>query len=94
MNSTDALKQATAVAAENAGQVDIDGAFPAAAVDALRGSGLLGLILPEEVGGLGAGPVEFTEVVGELAAACGLHRDDLPDACLGGGHRRRRATGR
>ena len=71
MNSTDALKQVTAVAAENAGQVDTDGAFPAAAVDALRGSGLLGLILPEEVGGLGAGPVEFTEVVGELAAACG-----------------------
>ena len=71
MSSTDALKQVTAVATANADQVDADGAFPAAAVDALRGSGLLGLILPKEVGGLGAGPLEFTEVVRELAAACG-----------------------
>jgi alkylation response protein AidB-like acyl-CoA dehydrogenase len=71
MSSTQALKQVTTVAAANAAQVDADGAFPVAAVDALRGSGLLGLILPEEVGGLGAGPVEFTKVVRELAAACG-----------------------
>lgn len=71
MNSTDALKRVTAVAAENAGQVDAAGTFPVAALDALRSSGLLGLILPPEVGGLGAGPTEFTEVVAELAAACG-----------------------
>jgi alkylation response protein AidB-like acyl-CoA dehydrogenase len=71
MSSTDALKQVTRVAAANAEQVDTDGTFPSAAVDALRSSGLLGLILPEEVGGLGAGPLEFSEVVGELAAACG-----------------------
>jgi alkylation response protein AidB-like acyl-CoA dehydrogenase len=71
MSSTDALKQVTAVAAANADQVDADGAFPVAAVDALRGSGLLGLILPKEVGGLGAGPLEFTEVVRELATSCG-----------------------
>lgn len=71
MNSTDALNRVAAVAAENAGQVDTDGAFPAAAVDELRSSGLLGLILPPQVGGLGAGPIEFTEVVAELAAVCG-----------------------
>jgi alkylation response protein AidB-like acyl-CoA dehydrogenase len=71
MSSTDALKQVTSVAAANADQVDADGAFPSAAVDALRGSGLLGLILPEEVGGIGAGPLEFAEVVRELAGACG-----------------------
>ena len=71
MSSTDELEQVTTVAAANAAQVDADGAFPVAAVDALRDSGLLGLILPEEVGGLGAGPLEFTEVVLELAAACG-----------------------
>lgn len=71
MYSTDALEKVIAVAAENAEQVDADGAFPSAAVDALRRSGLLGLVLPAEVGGLGAGPVEFTEVVAELAAACG-----------------------
>jgi len=71
MSSTDALKQVTSVAAANADQVDGDGAFPSAAVDALRSSGLLGLILPEEVGGLGAGPLAFADVVRELAGACG-----------------------
>jgi alkylation response protein AidB-like acyl-CoA dehydrogenase len=71
MPSTDALKQVTQVAAANADQVDTQGAFPSAAVEALRSSGLLGLILPEHVGGLGAGPLEFTDVVRELAAACG-----------------------
>jgi alkylation response protein AidB-like acyl-CoA dehydrogenase len=71
MSSTEPLKQVTAVAAAHADQVDAEGAFPSAAVDALRGSGLLGLILPEEVGGYGAGPHEFTDVVRELAAVCG-----------------------
>ncbi|UJL32159.1 acyl-CoA/acyl-ACP dehydrogenase (plasmid) [Mycolicibacterium vanbaalenii] len=71
MLTTDAVKQVVDVAAGNAEQVDADGAFPAAAIDALQGSGLLGLILPEAVGGLGAGPLEFIEVVRELAAACG-----------------------
>jgi len=71
MSWTDALEDVTTIAAANAAQVDADGAFPVAAVEALRGSGLLGLILPKDVGGLGAGPLEFTEVVGELAAACG-----------------------
>jgi alkylation response protein AidB-like acyl-CoA dehydrogenase len=71
MSLTEALEQVTTVAAASADQVDADGAFPVAAVEALRGSGLLGLILPEEVGGLGAGPLVFTDVVGELAAACG-----------------------
>jgi alkylation response protein AidB-like acyl-CoA dehydrogenase len=40
-------------------------------VDALRASGLLGLTVPPAHGGLGAGPVEFVEVVERLAAACG-----------------------
>ncbi|GAB2647366.1 acyl-CoA dehydrogenase family protein [Prescottella soli] len=71
MYSTDALQQVVEVAAEHAARVDTDGVFPAEAVGALRSSGLLGLTLPEQVGGLGAGPVEFTEVVGELAAVCG-----------------------
>src|SRR5262249_52072972 len=61
------LKVASAAAAE----VDAEGVFPEAAVDALRVSGLLGLTLPAEVGGLGAGPVEFSEVVYALAEACG-----------------------
>jgi len=51
--------------------VDAEGVFPAAAVDALRVSGLLGLTLPAGVGGLGAGPVELSDVAFALAEACG-----------------------
>ena len=65
------LKPVVAAASEHAERVDAEGVFPVEAVTALRESGLLGLVLPTEVGGLGAGPVEFTEVLGELAAACG-----------------------
>ncbi|HEY9264080.1 MAG TPA: acyl-CoA dehydrogenase family protein [Mycobacterium sp.] len=71
MYSTDALNQVTTVAAANADRVDAEGSFPSATVDALRGSGLLGLVLPEAVGGLGAGPRELVDVVGALATACG-----------------------
>ncbi len=71
MYSTDALNQVTTVAAANADHVDAEGSFPSATVDALRGSGLLGLVLPEEVGGLGARPTELVDVVGALATACG-----------------------
>ena len=38
---------------------------------ALRESGLLGLTIPTEVGGLGQGPEEFLDVIGQLAGACG-----------------------
>lgn len=67
----EALKDVLVVAAEHAEEVDVEGAFPQHAVDGLRTSGLLGLVLGREVGGMGAGPVEFTEVVTDLAAACG-----------------------
>ena len=66
-----ALDPVLKVTREAAPDVDEEGAFPAAAVDALRTSGLLGLTLPEEAGGMGAGPVEFSEVVCALADACG-----------------------
>ncbi|HET6771387.1 MAG TPA: acyl-CoA dehydrogenase family protein [Actinomycetota bacterium] len=59
------------VAREHAPQVDADGTFPKATMDALRASGLLGLTLPSEIGGLGAGPVEFVETLSALASACG-----------------------
>jgi alkylation response protein AidB-like acyl-CoA dehydrogenase len=59
------------VARHSAKEVDADGSFPVQAVDALRRSGLLGLTLPAESGGLGGGPVELVEVLGGLAAVCG-----------------------
>lgn len=66
-----AVADVVAVAAAHAEQVDTDGDFPVDAVEALRKSGLLGLVISEDAGGMGAGPVEFTEVVSALAAACG-----------------------
>ena len=71
MNSSQAVKKVAEIAAAHAEKVDAAGVFPEEAVAALRSSGLLGLVLPTEVGGQGAGPVEFTEVVAELATACG-----------------------
>jgi len=67
----DLLEPVLKVARDSAAYVDESGEFPAAAVDALRTSGLLGLTLPEDAGGLGRGPVELAEVLTGLAGACG-----------------------
>src|SRR5437763_6936255 len=67
----EALAAVLKVARDNASQVDADAAFPQAAVTALRGSGLLGLTLPADVGGMGRGPEEFADILAQLAAACG-----------------------
>ena len=67
----EALHAVTAIARTHADSVDIDGRFPQEAVTALRSSGLLGLVLPTTVGGMGKGPQELTQVVSALAAACG-----------------------
>ncbi|MBA3718922.1 MAG: acyl-CoA/acyl-ACP dehydrogenase [Nocardioidaceae bacterium] len=65
------LEPVLTVARESAARADADAAFPKASVTALRDSGLLGLTLSEEVGGLGAGPHELVETISALAGACG-----------------------
>jgi len=67
----DLLEPVLKVARDSAAHTDHTGEFPGAAVDALRASGLLGLTLPQDVGGLGRGPVELAEVLTSLAGACG-----------------------
>ncbi|MEB0203653.1 acyl-CoA dehydrogenase family protein, partial [Cryobacterium sp. 5I3] len=67
----EAVARVTAVAAAHAQQVDADGSYPVDSVAALRSSGLLGLVISEDAGGMGAGPVEFTEVLSAIAVACG-----------------------
>jgi isovaleryl-CoA dehydrogenase len=57
--------------APHAADVDRDGTFPRAAVDAIGKAGLLGLISSPEVGGSGLGMREAAEVVERLGAACG-----------------------
>lgn len=58
-------------AQEHARDVDATGAFPEHAVESLRRSGLLGLTLPTEVGGLGGGPEDLVEALSGIAAVCG-----------------------
>jgi alkylation response protein AidB-like acyl-CoA dehydrogenase len=65
------LEPVLAVASETAHDVDAYAQIPAKAVDALRTSGLFGLTLSEEVGGLGGGPAELVTAVTGLASACG-----------------------
>lgn len=71
MDLSDRLNPVVATARACASKVDAEGSFPADPVAELRSSGLLGLTLPTDVGGLGAGPHEFVEVVSGLADACG-----------------------
>jgi alkylation response protein AidB-like acyl-CoA dehydrogenase len=67
---------ATAVAvagrdlAPRAADVDRQGAFPAASIAALGASGLLGLNVPAEHGGLGQGPRTAVAVIDALAQGC------------------------
>lgn len=59
------------VVAPNAGEVDKTGSFPGAAIAALGAAGILGLTVPETVGGGGGGLAEAAEVVQTLAGVCG-----------------------
>ncbi len=65
------LDPVVAVARDSARETDASGRFTAEPVAALRESGLLGLTLPTDVGGLGAGPQELVDVTSALAGACG-----------------------
>ncbi len=60
---------ASGVLAPSAGQNDADGRFSTEAVQALGEAGLLGLLLPAEVGGAGLGPRTFAVVTASLAEA-------------------------
>jgi alkylation response protein AidB-like acyl-CoA dehydrogenase len=50
--------------------VDRESRFPREAIDGLAGRGLLGLGVPEELGGPGGGPLEVVEAVERVAGAC------------------------
>ena len=71
MDLTSRLQPVVSTAKQTARTVDSSAAYPTATVAALRESGLLGLTLPPDVGGLGGGPKELVEVVASLANACG-----------------------
>ena len=54
-----------------AAQLDRDSAYPWPVIDALRKDGLMGVWIPKEYGGLGAGILNLCIVVEELSKACG-----------------------
>lgn len=66
---------AGSVLAPDAGQNDAEGRFSTEAVQSLGESGLLGLLLPVEVGGAGLGPRTFaavTEIIAEADASVAM----------------------
>jgi alkylation response protein AidB-like acyl-CoA dehydrogenase len=60
---------ASSVLAPAAGQNDVDGRFSTEAIQALGEAGLLGLLLPADLGGAGLGPRTFAAVTATLAEA-------------------------
>lgn len=68
----DALARVIADVVEpGAAEVDTQGSFPRKQVDALAEAGLLGLTVPADLGGGGAGLREAAYVTRELGAVCG-----------------------
>ncbi|MDE3206518.1 MAG: acyl-CoA/acyl-ACP dehydrogenase [Acidobacteriota bacterium] len=74
MDSDELLKEAARIAREVAGpassDVDERSRFPAESVEALRHAGLLGALIPTEMGGLGASLTEVAACTETLAAHC------------------------
>ncbi|HTR96802.1 MAG TPA: acyl-CoA dehydrogenase family protein [Candidatus Acidoferrales bacterium] len=66
-----ASRIASDVLAGSAAAVDAEARFPASGLEALAKAGLLGLTVPAELGGQGAGMRAFAAVAEELAVACG-----------------------
>jgi acyl-CoA dehydrogenase len=61
---------AAAIAAENVVSVDLDARFPAEAISAIRTQGLLGIMVPRDLGGEGASLSDVVDVCYRLALAC------------------------
>ncbi|WP_343235100.1 acyl-CoA dehydrogenase family protein [Streptomyces sp. SID10853] len=71
LDLTAPLAEVTAVSDEHAARTDRDAEFPVEALDALRGTGLLGLMVPAAHGGLGGTVADL------VAAAQTLGRSDM-----------------
>ena len=73
MNHDAAVRKAQEIAsrvlAPSAGQNDKAGRFSSEAIESLGGAGLLGLMLPVDIGGSGLGPRTFASVTATLAEA-------------------------
>ena len=59
------------VFAKNAPKYDAEASFPVENYDALKKAGMLGLMVPESHGGMGASFYQYTRAAGKLAQGCG-----------------------
>jgi acyl-CoA dehydrogenase len=66
----DRVRSVVAIAAAHAEVVDRDGRFPSEAVEAMRTERLLGLAVPTDLGGEGAGLAEIAPICTAIGAAC------------------------
>ena len=64
------LQDVLEIVTKHAGRADENGDFPAEALDALRRSGLLGLLVPAEYGGGGGSLQDMLTVSGRLSREC------------------------
>lgn len=65
-----ATDEVAAIAAEHAAEVDRSAKFPGAALTAMRETGLLGLLVPVDYGGMGGDLRTLVRVVGRVSAGC------------------------
>lgn len=63
-------KELMLAVAKHAEEVDQMGTFPHASLDVLRGTSVLGILIPREYGGLGGTIQEFTRIAEALAQGC------------------------
>src|SRR5580658_751121 len=63
-------KLAKELLAPRADEIDRERRFPRENIQALGRSGLLGLVVPKEYGGIGAGIPEMAQVLDPMAQAC------------------------
>jgi acyl-CoA dehydrogenase len=69
-NPIERAHDVAAVLAAHAAAVDEQGVFPEASMQALKRSGLMGLVVPLEYGGLGASYQTMVQVIQRLSSAC------------------------
>ena len=83
---------ATGAVARDAARVDRERVFPAESLRALAGAGALGLVVPEEHGGVGGGLGSLAEACESVGAACAstgmvflMHEVTAATVAIGGG---------
>jgi acyl-CoA dehydrogenase len=67
---SDRAGRAAAIAAQHAGDVDVNSRFPQEAMDALKAESLLGILVPAELGGEGASIADVVDICYTLGRAC------------------------